>query len=92
MQLDSFFKPNNLKISFFLTKGTPMSKVVFTIERAILSQARPTRAPLKKSCRICGNGFLPMNAGASTCEFCKTPFSGIVSGTIVPACNYTAAG
>ncbi len=92
VQLDSHFKPNNLKISFFLTKGIPMFKVTFSIRTPVLFAAeRLTEFRRTRNCRICGNGFLPLNASARTCEFCKTPFGGIVSGVVLSALSNAAA-
>lgn len=69
-----------------------MFKVVFTSKKnALLPGIGTNGIRHTKSCRICGNEFLPLNASARTCEFCKTPFGAIVSGAVLVALNDTAA-
>lgn len=85
-ELESHFEPNNLKISFFLTKEIPMSKVVFLSKRATFASGTKSAGRRQaRNCRICGNGFFPLSESARTCEFCKTPFSSILSGAVVTA-------
>jgi hypothetical protein len=70
-----------------------MFKVVYSSAKAILpSHARARGGLQSRSCQICGNGFLALSPRARTCEFCKTPFSSILSGATASALRNAAVG
>lgn len=45
----------------------------------------------QRRCRICGNAYLAMSMNTLSCEFCKTPFAGTVTGMRSPATGLMAS-